>query len=230
MDLPSRGLEAGSTTLVLRGMHEGHSHISTLPIPITVSGAPTEGLTLSGRVDLAVTYQAESGDSTGSESYPDESGIRVFLESAGQVVDSTLTDRGVFQFHGLAEGTYAMYCGPEEARSEVTTHLLTKEDGDAGTIHVRPIGALRNPPNPFEYSHGTGVEWDLAAPESVEIRIFAMTGHLVWSYAYDAPAGFQHIHWIGTDQANTPLPPGPYWATAHYEGRWHSRVVIKLPE
>ena len=225
-----RGLAPGSTTLVLRGMHEGHSHIATLPIPVTVSSAPTEGLTLSGRVDLEVTYFAESGDSTATESYPDQSGIRVYLESTGQVIDSTLTDQGVFQFHGLSSGTYDTYCGPEEARSEVRTLVLTDDDGDTGTIRVRPIGKLRNPPNPFEYSHGTGVEWDLASSESVEIRIFAMTGHLVWSYAYDAPAGFQHIHWIGTDQVNTPLPPGPYWATARYDGRWHSRVVIKLPE
>lgn len=225
-----RGLLAGETTLTLRGMHEGHSHIATLPIPVTVAAAQTGGLTLSGSVNLSVTLFSEFGDSLGSEIQDDVSGIRVYLERPNGERDSTLTEEGTFRFVGLGDGDHALWSGPEEAPSAVVHQVLAGSDADIGALAVKPIGRLRNPPNPFAYSHGTGIEWDLAVGEPVEIRIFSAAATQVWSYAYDAPAGFQHIHWIGTDQSNQPLPPGPYWATVHYEGRWHSRIVIKLAE
>jgi hypothetical protein len=70
----------------------------------------------------------------------------------------------------------------------------------------------------------------MATAQPVVIRVFSPSASLVWTYAYEAVAGFQHIHWIGTDQANSPLPPGPYWIAVQYDGRWHSRVVLKLPQ
>lgn len=225
-----RGLRAGSTTLTLRGMHEGHSHVGTLPIPVTVESATSAGLALTGQLELAVTLVAEFGDSLGRQTYGDETGVRVYLERPDGSLDSTSTEAGAFHFAGLGDGLHRVWSGPPEARSPVREITLAGQDVDLGTLNVGPIGRLRTPPNPFPYSHGTGVEWDLAASESVEIRIFSASARRVWTYAYDAPFGFQHIHWIGTDQANLPLPPGPYWIAVHYEGRWHSRVVIKLPE
>lgn len=225
-----RGLRAGSTTLTLRGMHEGHSHVGTQPIPVTVESESSLGLSLTGRLELAVTLVAEFGDSLGREIYAEETGVRVYIERPDGSLDSTATESGTFRFAGLGDGVHRVWSGPPEARSPVSQVTLAGSDGDVGTVTVAPIGRLRTPPNPFAYSHGTGVEWDLVANESVEIRIFSASARRVWTYAYEAPFGFQHIHWIGTDQENLPLPPGPYWIAVRYEGSWHSRVVIKLPE
>lgn len=191
---------------------------------------PIEGLSLSGRVSLNVVLVSDTGDSLGIRTYPEESGVRVYVERPDGSLDSTLTDGGMFHLRGLTNGQHRVWSGPAEARSAIATYTLTGVSADLGTIEVEPIGKLRNPPNPFEYSHGTGVEWDLATEERVEVRIFAPSATLVWSYGYVAPPPFVHVHWIGTDQNNNPLPPGPYWATAYYDGQWHSRVVIKLPE
>ena len=110
-----RGLEAGQTTLVLRGVHDQHSHVSTLPIPVTVDSAPSGGLTVSGRVTLKTVLTTLSGDSLGFELYPDQTGIRVYVERPDGSIDSTSTEAGAFRFTDLGDDDKITCAGTMDA-------------------------------------------------------------------------------------------------------------------
>lgn len=227
-----RGLQAGTTTLTLRGMHENHSHLGTQPIPVTVLPPPTDGLSITGVVRLRTLHTDDFGEVIDDRTIDDATGVRAILRAhGGPDIGSTVTDAGRYRFDGLAAGAYRLRFLPLEVAGPGEIEIALEDtDVEVPTHTLGPNDLLRTYPNPFPYDHGVGIEFTPVVPQSVEIRALSLGGALVWAYAFEAPAAFMHIHWIGTDQDNNPMPPGPYWIAVRHDETWHTRLVLKLPE
>lgn len=169
---------------------------------------------LTGHVVLTGFLVDESGLFAGTRVVGNADGVLVELTSAGRVVAQTASVNGVYQFSGLLPGSYI-------ARAPVIgdffdeTEPLRIVSGDlavADTLRLISRGDLLPAPNPSDSS--TTIYFELAAAESVQVRILDMGGRTVRALLDGAlPRGPNQVLWDGLDDHDQPATDALYWAT-----------------
>jgi hypothetical protein len=142
-----------------------------------------------------------------------------------------LTHDGVFTFHVDEPGFYRVKCCvvSGDTAGHVDVVVAGDDTTQAGILTLgSPTGIIKTYPNPFSggNGNGVGVESDLG-PQHIEVFFSTLFGHRVWNYETDWPGGFLHVHWIGTDDAEQPVPDGFYWAVLHANGVYSYSLVEK---
>lgn len=171
---------------------------------------------ISGHVRLVGTLFTLSGDSTGTETVDDATGVPVTLVGSAVMRAATTTVDGGYTFDGLAPGDYQVVTSV--VSENVLTVPVTLSDGEAAAdlLVVEPWGEMNTSPNPAAHD-GTGLEFTMQAPGPFTTRIVTLGGDPVWTFATDAVAGFNHIHWDGGDDTHHVAEDGAYWAIVEKE-------------
>lgn len=185
------------------------------------------GTTISGRVRLEGELWTHGSNSEGRRIVESADSVLVELYRGATLIGSERTRQGMFTFEELADGSYRL-----EAR--VTPFFRVEQEievplaSGAETIELTlaPFGGLANPPNPFDAT-GTGLEGLAATADTIFYRVYTPGGRLVYRYDQpDYPAGFFHIHWIGTNTANVVQPRGTYWACVLVDRTWRVNLLF----
>jgi hypothetical protein len=205
------------------------------PYWIVLTAGPTreEGLavrtpvSISGSVVITSRLADEINADLGSRSLVDADGLRIHLEGPGSS-DSTVTYDGQFRFEVVGAGDYRVWTrlAPDGPAFEHTVTLATR-DTTLAPLQIGPVGQMDNYPNPFAYPHGVGFEFDLGAAQPVELEVRTLAGARVWWHSEAGPAGLNHFHWNGVDQAETPVADGTYVMIVRAGGTVRHNVVFK---
>jgi hypothetical protein len=104
-----------------------------------------------------------------------------------------------------------------ELMAQASVALDPSGTGDGGVPHVTSLA--QNYPNPFNPQ--TWIEYSLAAPGPVSLKVFDGRGHLVRTLLGGAerPAGPDRVLWTGTDDAGRHLASGVYYYVLETSGR-----------
>jgi hypothetical protein len=112
----------------------------------------------------------------------------------------------------------------------VETPYIVVISGDVlapDTLLVGNTGDIRAYPNPFPYDHGEAIEFITSTDQPYTIEVYTLTWQEVWTYTSQAPPGFYHVHWPGTDLGGAHVPPGYYWIVVRRDGIVHASLVMK---
>lgn len=166
-----------------------------------------------GRIRLVADQKDEVGTRTGTIRVEDANGARVHLRRPDGTLDSTLSVNGRYEFHLTETGRYRAFVRvlPEHAESTSVVEFTGADLMAADTLVLAPSGLVTNYPNPLSHPHGVGIEFTLGTAQHVDITVKNLSGKVYFTYSYDPPAGFQHIHWLGDDGAQHEAPAGAYW-------------------
>lgn len=184
---------------------------------------------LRGAVKLIGNLSDDAGTLTGTEIVLDAAGVQVWLIRPDSSVDSTTTAAGSYGFSASVAGAYRARCQPFVELLVSSREVTMAPGGTAAfdTLVLRPSGALRTYPNPFPLE-GLAIEFDATTVDSAEVIAYTLGGGIGWRYKYETPIGFNHIHWIGIDNAGAELPDGWYWLVIRYAGTIQYNLVKKL--
>lgn len=170
---------------------------------------------LTGRVHLEGNMFTLQGDSLGVRRVEDADGVRVRLACAGDSGATATSVDGVYHLEaadGAPDDSCVVvgYVGPWNEGA--TAPLFFDRDlENPQTLLLRPRGEMRIAPNPFTQDHGAGAEWFADVRDLHTLEIYRLDGTFVYSIADTVLAGFNHFHWPGVDQTNTPVATGMYW-------------------
>ncbi len=172
-------------------------------------------LVLTGRVQLEGNMFTLSGDSLGVRRVEDADGVRVQLVCPGPGDHGATTTDGAYEFD-LGADAPDDSCSVfglvgEEVAALTRRFFLDRDLENPHTLTIRPYGEMRISPNPFTQDHGAGAEWIAEARDLYTFEVYRLDGALVYSFGDTVLAGFNHFHWGGVDQSNTPVGPGMYW-------------------
>ena len=187
-----------------------------------------EGVAINGPVELVGNLFSELGEPMGIRGVTDADWVRVRLLGLGRSLDSTFTHGGRYDFRVTAAGTYRATTWVDPSQPVATPDIVVTGNDVAvpDTLKLVPAGELRTSPNPFS-SGGVGIEFTIDQSQTVEIVVLDLIGTPMWFYSFAAPAGFNHIHWPGTDSGNHPVPNGRYWAIVKMGGQERFNLVFK---
>lgn len=185
--------------------------------------------TVSGHVRLVATLFTLSGDSTGTATVDNATGVPVTLSAGPSTRAVATTLDGAYLFEGLAPGDYEV--ATSVVPENVLTMPVTVADGEAaaGLLVVEPWGEMNTSPNPAAHD-GTGLEFTMQSPGPFTTRVVTLGGDPVWTFATDAVAGFNHIHWDGGDDTHHVAEDGTYWAIVEKEGTLAYNLVFWASE
>jgi len=191
------------------------------------SGPPTikSGLT------LRAVLRDTAGTTTGARDVLQPNGIRVYLQSAGVEVESTLTVNGAYTFQP-PDGSYRVRfrTGPL-IHTESKEFSVTSASGliQPETYRMISVGALSSWPNPFVTLLNTW--FTLPSPSQVAIAVYDLANLRVRTI--DAGSSYSqgsHVFgWDGLDDANQPVPDGAYWVVSSGAGHNWAELVFKGP-
>jgi hypothetical protein len=190
--------------------------------------APTSGPGISGRVKLVARLSDASGAVTGSRTVESADSVRVHLRHPDGTLDSTLTRDGYYEFRPSAPGFYRVLAWVVPGDTVSSGDLAYAGDTlRVNDLEIRTSGDLVTYPNPFPSHEGLAMEMTFDTEQTLEIVILDLEGNTVWSYSLLSPPNFQHIHGVGTNNANEPQPNGLYWVRARFNDRYHYNLVFK---
>ena len=190
--------------------------------------APTTGPGISGRVRITARLSNTLGALTGTRVIEDADGVRVHLAKPDGTLDSTLTVDGAYEFRLSSPGNYRVkaWVSPTDT---VSTGNMAFSSGSvtAEALELATSGDLVTYPNPFPTYEGLSIEMTLDADETYEVVVQTLGGEPVWSYSLASITGYQHVHWVGINNASQVVPNGPYWIRARFNGHYHYNLVFK---
>jgi len=174
--------------------------------------------TLSGHVRLTGFLVDAGGNFAGTRVVGDAAGVPVELVFGKKVVARTLTENGVYRFHGIAPGGYTTRTAAGPLRDE--TGPLTVVGGDlsaADTLRLVASGDLFPVPNPIGLF--TTIYFYLDDTAHVDMRIVDLAGNLVRRVVKDFRfvPGLSAAGWNGLDDAGHRAAAGMYWLTFRAE-------------
>jgi len=192
------------------------------------SASPERGGRIRGAIRLEAPATDEIGTVIGEQRVTDMSGATVRLMQGDRAVETQTSVAGKFAFEGVLPGSYRVDL-VMTAASIVSSRAIELDEGDSVVLDTLVVGlpeGLVTYPNPFPRGHGVGLEFVVpAAPAGAEVRAlttsvraFLADGSPVWRYTFEAPPGFQHIHWAGHDSTFVDLPAGVYWVSVEWPG------------
>jgi hypothetical protein len=184
---------------------------------------PADAASVGGSVRLVAPATDEIGTVLGEQRVTDLDEATVRLKQGTEVVATGETDRGSFRFSGVDPGEYTveLVLTPSFALSSASFTVSGTADVAVDTLVVGLPAGLVTYPNPFPRGHGVGLEFTVPSGQpalTTSVRAFRVDGTLVWRYTYEAPPGFQHIHWAGHDSTFVDLPAGVYWVSVEWPG------------
>ena len=197
--------------------------------------APHTGtFAINGQVRLTGVLTDETGGPLGDQVVDAANDVKVHVEGPAGYQDSVLTRNGAFTFSVDTPGFYRVKCCV--VSGDTAGHIDVVVAGDttqAGLLTLgSPTGMIATYPNPFSAgpTHGVGVESNISTAQNIEVFFTTLYGYRVWSYSEDVPGNyFLHVHWVGVDGANQPVPDGLYWAVLHANGVYSYSLVSKVP-
>jgi Peptidase family C25/Propeptide_C25 len=164
---------------------------------------------------LLLVLKDESGiNTTGSP------GVQLSLEvDEGMTYAADLTSLFTYSQDSYQEGTVSVDLagvgtGLHALRFRATDNLLNSASAEwmlelASSAGGLTLSGVLNYPNPFKDQ--TDICFEVSAPADVLIRIFTVAGRPVRELkSYGAPAGFNTIHWDGTDEYRQKIANGVY--------------------
>src|SRR6185503_7524103 len=102
---------------------------------------------------------------------------------------------GAYHFQVDHPGLYRVSCCVVAGDTAASVGVVVGENDTtvvANALTVpSPAGNINSYPNPLD-AHGAGVETNMTTPQHVEIFVTTLYGFRVWTYAFDAAAGFHH--------------------------------------
>jgi hypothetical protein len=205
--------------------------------------APHEGtFAINGQVRLTGVLADESGGLLGNQVVDQANDVKVHVEGPAGYQDSVLTRNGAFTFSVDTPGFYRVKCCVVSADTagHIDVVVTGNDTTQTGILTLgSPTGIIKTYPNPFigGASHGVGVEANISTLQNIEVFCTTLYGYRVWHYSEYIPANtdttnhsfYLHIHWIGVDDANQPVPDGLYWAVLHANGVYSYSLVSKEP-
>jgi len=168
--------------------------------------------TLSGHVKLTGFLVDANGNFAGSRVVGDAASVPVELVFGDRVVARTLTEGGVYQFHGVAPGGYTARATAGPLRDETRPFTMVGTDlAVADTLHLTARGDLFPVPNPI--GQYTVIYFQLDDTARVDMRVVDLAGNLVRRVVSDFRfvPGLRAAGWDGLDDAGRPAAPGMYW-------------------
>jgi hypothetical protein len=138
-----------------------------------------------------------------------------------------LTHRMVFRFVACDHVDPDSYV--EAAVDDFSIETLPRDPVAAPLGDARAVFDLRpGRPNP-QPSERAVLEFSLERAAPARLEIYAVTGRLVRRLIdRDCPAGWQNVHWDGTDEAGSPAGPGVYFCRLEAEGRSVTRRLVRV--
>ncbi|MFN8549317.1 MAG: hypothetical protein U0527_15420 [Candidatus Eisenbacteria bacterium] len=182
-----------------------------------------------GSVTLISNLFNESGTKVGERALTDADSVRVYLlagatgAAVGAKIDSTWTLDGAFEFTAPPTGSYQL--GVQVASAVWVTSdpfAWASESSAVPPLTVRPVGSLENPPNPFEDSHGVGLQGVFPQTVFASFEGLSLSGRREFFYEQQS-SGFFHVHWGGIPVA---ISPGPHWAVVRFQNECWYNVVL----
>lgn len=214
-------------SVILTGGCSDSGDAPRVPHPITPPASD-----LVGEVRLVGNLFTKSGQVIKQRIEEDADSLRVYLlalgadtTSTGAATDSAWTEDGAYRFVEPPPGNYRVAL--RVARSPFLSTRAFAWNGTAAPaplLTVLPHGPLECVPNPFADDHGVGAQGVLPRAGQIDFEARSLAGTPWFRFEYDAPEGFYHIH-CGGDPTAPPIPHGPHWLCAFYEGeQWYNVV------
>ena len=111
--------------------------------------------------------------------------------------------------------------------SESAFSIMSEQVGVGVTPMAAQFELKQNIPNPFNPL--TNIEFGLAQPSRVTIRIYDMTGSLVRTLVNEVrPAGRHSVVWTGVDEGGKPVSSGVYAYVMEAGGKKFTRKLVLL--
>jgi hypothetical protein len=149
-----------------------------------------------------------NGNFAGTRVVGDAASVPVELVFGDRVVARTLTEGGVYQFHGVAPGGYTARATAGPLRDETRPFTMVGTDlAVADTLHLTARGDLFPVPNPI--GQYTVIYFQLDDTARVDMRVVDLAGNLVRRVVSDfrfVPAKGQQA---GTVWMTQGVPPRP---------------------
>jgi hypothetical protein len=145
-------------------------------------------------------------------------GVKVYLYSDGDLLDSCSTDYGTYGWEVTAHGIYSVATWVVPAHPKTVGPIVCGEHScdTPDTLVLGRRGDISLYPNPFAASAAAAFE--LEASSSVLLTVRYIDGTLVRTLVDGTRAPGHHtVLWDGNNDQGAPVPPGPYWVVLRVE-------------
>jgi hypothetical protein len=181
------------------------------------SGVPRNGSALSAADFDGYTFSAASGDSVNISavvtSGPMNTQIALYPPSGGGALVSTTADNVSVPL--TVSGTYTIVIedsGIDQTGNYTVTLNLVSAGGTDSPAADRPLTTALLPAFPSPFQHSTQLEFGIATPSSVQLRVFDVTGALVRTLVdRTLERGRYPMHWDGRDDRGARVSSGVYY-------------------
>ena len=161
----------------------------------------------------------------------------IFLEFDGSGYPIYVTDYFTYDHGSYTSGTveYPLAAGFEPGRHTVLLKVfdnLGAASSDTLSFEIVEEGLYAlsdvfNLPNPF--SNGTNFVFQTTSPGAASIRVYTVSGVMVWERRVAATEGFNSVYWDGRDLAGDRLANGTYLYVLEmdFSGSYHRKETVE---
>jgi len=184
------------------------------------------GYIVTGQVRLVGTLKNDAGDSIDVQRVENADSVLVYLYQGSTRKDSTRTTAGGYRFVGLGRGSYSVATVLWGDIGDTVTIANVAADMAADTLVIESSPTMIGFPNPFQDS--TAVRFQVLSPSAVEVIARKPSGLTVRTLAQtNMDTGLHQVMWHGKDDAEYPVPAGPYWILFRAGTDYRCRLVVK---
>ncbi len=186
-----------------------------------VSGVPRNGSALSSADFDGYTFNANAGDSVAISAVVTggamNTQISLFPPGGGSALTSTTADNVNMEL--IAGGTYTIVIEDSGIDQTGNYTVALNQFGGGGTdapifddSTTGPLTTLLSPAYPSPFQSSTRLDFSIATPMDVQLRVFDVTGARVRSLVDRTLApGRYPTHWDGRDDNGAPVASGIYY-------------------